>query len=306
VKLLKADTGTTQFLCDIPGGLSIKALYLKIKGTCSLTAVDPHDVGRVYLLGRTGNPLVAADFHWLQARQNIMGGNCALDVPAATNPYQWDCIIPRGYEGDGNVELTEDEDNLQFRIDLGPNMVNSDTDFQIRLYAILEDGVTRYQLTMIQQEFVISGAGTWSKSFHGENLNQVLVSDIVSEVLTLTGSGITFLTCSVGSRDTNAFITDLIGYTNNKYQLEAATAIATVIHQAEGDIVGSLDDDIDISFVTTGTAVPQVLLCGALMNPQKLALTAASMDAKMIAHIQRKQLAGRFRAVAMMKAIARR
>jgi len=303
INLIKSDTDTGHFIANIKGPLHVKGFYFTVEGVNDVTGISPHDIGRVYLLGRGGVPLVPVDFDMLQAYNNVNGGNPTVLNPLAVGAMKFDCYIPRNYKDD-NIELIEPDDNMLFRIDFGPNVAaHIASDWVVKLYADIDRGITKYQLTMSQQELSLGGAGTFSEIFSHENIVQAYISDIVADCITLAASPIDHLTVKLGDRSAASEIEDLIGCTNLKSQLEVNTQLIALMAACEGDLTSRLEDVLSLNLNVGGACTPQILLTGAQFNPDKSIITDTDAGQRLIQKIDYKEQTGRTRTAGVLKRI---
>lgn len=284
--LIKSDTDTGQFLHTIRQRLSVSAFVLYITGTSDATGVSVHDVGRVHIRGRGNRDLVSMDFDALQVLADYEGGaSVKTNSGSASSAIKFMALIPRGL-GDGNVELIEPDDNYTIEINFGSNVAaHIASGFKVQLYALVEQGVCSYQLLLHQKESSL-GTGTFTELYTAENIVRAYLTEAVSGVLDLGSGNISSVHTKCGEQEGFCDLDPLCYITNVRKMVESSTPgsvdAAAEIFAGEGGMSSRLQDDLQVVYTTSGSATPQVLIVGALINPHKRGETKAREDLRLV------------------------
>lgn len=269
MKLLKADTDTAQFVCNIQSAMSLIGFFFRLTGTNPVTPLTLDDVGRLrYRIRNTA--FCDASFAYLHHYGDAQHG-VLPNVSTASGAMEFGVWIPRSF-GDDNVEFVEANDNAVFNIVFGAN-VAAQTSFMAELHAVEGEGVNSYNLRIMQYGYSHGGAGVFPCPISEDNILQAWISDIVGGETTLTGSGIDRVSWQLGNRSGEASIGAQSAYTNFKGRIETAQALIAKIAEGEGDITARLNDQIHLSVNTSASALTQVLLLSAMFNPEKMNIT---------------------------------
>lgn len=299
MKLLKADTDTAHFVCNIDTTLSVLGYFFRITGTNPVTELTKDDVGRPRYRYRN-TTLVDASFAFLHHMGNITFGNMPF-TSVGSGAMEMGIFIPRFWRDD-NVEFVEKMDNAVFEIVFG-SAVADQTGFLAELYAIEAEGINSYHLKYIQHGESYGGAGTFPETYSQENLLQAYISAFVTPDTTLVGSNITRLSFSLGNQKGDASIGAHLNWTNIVRRLETAFVLAVDMVSAEGDITARLHDKLDIQFEVSGASYPQILVLSALFNPDKFALTSEMFKNRLYSQLQQAKLQDKIRTIEVIKSI---
>jgi len=307
--LLKASDDETFFHYRFDRVSQHSALVFRLTGTNGATATTLNDVGRIRYTVR-GRTLVDSSFEYLSGLTKVFGGD-PITTSTISGPLDLAVLIPR-FWGDDNIELIDPSDNATFEISFGGNVATRvASGFLAELYAIPEIGLNSYQLMLMESSDSIGGAGVFQMASPPgtmENIVACYMSELVSNVLTLSSGLITRVDGNIGSAaKINASIGALKAITNMKNELGGSFDLLAEIYSADiGDLAGRLNDSLNLNVHVSAASEPRMLLVGLAFNPDKLAQSAALLTNDFNQSLNRKQAAGHRRSVQVLRTVSGR
>jgi len=305
LKRIKSDNSMVRFFANIDGPLAVKGFMLRLTGTSAGTAISVQDVGRL-MFRRRGDVRVSVDFDVLQIKNRSDFKNAEIGGNAAIGAYQFSAYIPRVLPGSKDVELIEPDDNYEMDITFGPNIAGFTTagTFRAELYADLDVGTCWYDLAILQHQFVYAGAITAAESISSENLVDSLLTARISAsgLATLAASTITEVSTQWGKNHGSGVIAAWQALEAMRNPVAAGSSLLGVIlHRAEGEINGALEDRLGLVFTVTGASNPIVLTTGMKFNREKQVITRATNATDLAGKLATKDRAGHGQASAVIR-----
>lgn len=320
LKLLDTDTSKNSVLFKIDQPVSIKGLFLHFSGLNGVTGVDMEELGRLKYRIR-GKSIIDCDTQYMLAYDKIFFGY----FPQTTTDsglIDIGVYIPRWYGRmpSHNVEHLDRLDNAELEIIFGAGLsaTSNPTTWVTELYADLHDGVESYHLTFHQfGEADVSASTVEISQYSEENILGVMVGEYTDDVVTKTGNwlGTTHanqgrLAYDIGHKHAegtarawvNGRSVDGIGDED-----EQESPHCCMVYNAEGDDVNNkLFDGINMHFTngSGGATDFETLICGAKINPFKMAETLARQRQIFTNHLERKNLQGHTQAVSVLNRMA--
>lgn len=218
--------------------------------------------------------------------------------------------LPRRFMDD-SVEVITKADRATIYLDnsfvIGTDVTSGNVNYKI--YADLEMGVQKYNLTMFEQNESYGAAGHYTMDLELDNILYSLVSsrDSATQELEL-GTTIDRLKTGVENLYGDIDINSLVDHTYIQNRVEDAASwssdIAVNNYAAMGDITAKMADRMQLGFDLSGAYYPAVLLIGATFDPERLEKTITAQNKRFIAQTNKKSAEGKGAQVAAIKRVA--
>lgn len=298
-----SESNLVSLHCPINFECSIKGIGVRITGTNGATAAQLADVGRI-TYKKNGKTLVSMGYDFIQALNHILGGN-PKDNTTASGALDFYSYIPRRFF-DRNVDYITKKDNAVIEASFNSNLdTRVSSGGLVEVYLDIEEGVQAYDLCLNQYTDSASGSGVWPISIKANpNLLMVAVSDVVSNVLTLSSSNYSQVVTRVGDRVSSASIGALLDHTNFMMNLETDFSLCAVPFVASGDITSKLDDSVSLEITTGGTAQMEIGIMSANFNDEKNLETIKKQRARFNDKTRQASEQGRASDVTVVKRLA--
>jgi hypothetical protein len=303
---IKSDNSMVRFFANVPGPLAVKGFVLRLTGTSAGTAVFVSDVGRV-MVRRRGDVRVSADFDVLQIQNRSWFKNPEITLNGQIGAFAFSAYIPRVLAGSKDVELIEPDDNYEIEVVFGANIaafVAAAANFRAELFADIDVGTCWYDLSIKQTQFNYPAAITSAESVSDENLFESMLTARIaaSSIATLAASLLGEVSVQWGKNHGSGPIAAWQSLEAVRNPVAAASSLlGVVLHRAEGEINGALEDKLGLVFTVTGASQPIVLTTGIRFNREKQVITRATNATDLAGKLAVKDRAGHGQSSAVIR-----